>query len=179
MLWVYDNYKHFNSFSAGNVFICQNLTSTDVTIILVLIPDTDISLFCSVFQGWNFAPNLHVKQKSKKVHFLYQPIHINVLFFRNCRIPPDFAVVMLLDRIFIQNIFVIKTCMLFVAVAIKKVRKGYNLIFEICYCIEVKEPHTRPPCLRVIEAILSQGQALSHLLETFALVTGGQCLPTQ
>ena len=25
MLWVYDSYKYFHSFSAGVVFICQNL----------------------------------------------------------------------------------------------------------------------------------------------------------
>ena len=30
MLWVYGHYKYFNSFSAGTVFIRQNLTSTDV-----------------------------------------------------------------------------------------------------------------------------------------------------
>ena len=30
MLWVYGHYKCFNSFSAGTVFIRQNLTSTDV-----------------------------------------------------------------------------------------------------------------------------------------------------
>ena len=30
MLWVYGFYKYFNSFSAGNVFIRQNRTSTDV-----------------------------------------------------------------------------------------------------------------------------------------------------
>ena len=30
MLWVYRHYKYFISFGAGNVFICQNLTSTDV-----------------------------------------------------------------------------------------------------------------------------------------------------
>ena len=30
MLWVYSHYKYFNSFSAGTVFIRQNLTSTGV-----------------------------------------------------------------------------------------------------------------------------------------------------
>ena len=30
MLWVYGQYKYFNSSSAGTVFIRQNLTSTDV-----------------------------------------------------------------------------------------------------------------------------------------------------
>ena len=30
MLWVFGHYTHFNSFSAGIVFIRQNLTSTDV-----------------------------------------------------------------------------------------------------------------------------------------------------
>ena len=30
MLWVYGHYKYFNSFSAGTVFIRQNLTSVDV-----------------------------------------------------------------------------------------------------------------------------------------------------
>ena len=30
MLWVYGYYKYFNSFSAGTVFIRQNLPSTDV-----------------------------------------------------------------------------------------------------------------------------------------------------
>ena len=30
MLWVYDNYKYFNSFSSGTVFVRQNLTSSDV-----------------------------------------------------------------------------------------------------------------------------------------------------
>ena len=30
MLWVYDHYKGFNSFSAGTVFMRQNLTSIDV-----------------------------------------------------------------------------------------------------------------------------------------------------
>ena len=30
MLWVCDHYKYFNSFSAGTVFIRQNLPSTDV-----------------------------------------------------------------------------------------------------------------------------------------------------
>ena len=30
MLWVYGHYKYFNSFSAGTIFIRQNLTSTDV-----------------------------------------------------------------------------------------------------------------------------------------------------
>ena len=30
MLWVYGHYKYFNSVSVGNVFIRQNLTSTDV-----------------------------------------------------------------------------------------------------------------------------------------------------
>ena len=29
MLWVYDHYKYFNSFSAGAVVIRQNLTSRD------------------------------------------------------------------------------------------------------------------------------------------------------
>ena len=30
MLWVNGHYEYFNSFSVGNVFIRQNLTSTDV-----------------------------------------------------------------------------------------------------------------------------------------------------
>ena len=29
MLWVYDHYKYFNSFSAGTVFMRLNLTTTD------------------------------------------------------------------------------------------------------------------------------------------------------
>ena len=29
MLWVYGNYKYFNSFIVGTVFACQNLTSKD------------------------------------------------------------------------------------------------------------------------------------------------------
>ena len=36
MLWVYDRYKYFNSFSAGIDCICQNLTSTDVFIRQIL-----------------------------------------------------------------------------------------------------------------------------------------------
>ena len=30
MLWVYGHYTYFNSFNVETVFICQNLTSTDV-----------------------------------------------------------------------------------------------------------------------------------------------------
>ena len=32
MLWIYDHYTHFYSYSAGIDFGCQNLTSTDVSL---------------------------------------------------------------------------------------------------------------------------------------------------
>ena len=35
MLWVYGNYKYFNSSSVGIVLICQNLTSGNGELLLI------------------------------------------------------------------------------------------------------------------------------------------------
>ena len=55
-LWVYGDYKYFNPFSAGIVFIRQNLTSTDVRISRIkTVPELEV-LICDtpLLLNWLF-----------------------------------------------------------------------------------------------------------------------------
>ena len=76
MLWVYDQYKYFYSFSARIDFRRYNLTYTDVRFWrLKSIP---------ALQGWDYKQIKYFCNMSAKLHLIYLLLADDLIFFRIC-----------------------------------------------------------------------------------------------